>query len=107
MGYELVTTSPRCYKLSEVVSESVGKSITRCIHYVEYATQVRDELNYISTYYSLRKVERTLVVNHTIRLRNIKFDKVVKKSPRLGATQYYLGEDLHNMLEGCVRDQPV
>merc|ERR1712194_173921 len=78
MGYELVTTSPRCYKLSEVVSESVskrvsqsvGKSITRCIHYVEYATQVRDELNYISTYYSLRKVERTLVVNHTIRLRH-------------------------------------
>ena len=45
--------------------------------------------------------------NHTIRLRNIMFDKVVKKSPRLGATQYYLGEDLHNMLEGCVRDQPV
>lgn len=57
--YELVTTSPRCYKLSEVmsqsvsnkkVSKSVGMSITRCIHYVEYATQARDELNYISTY---------------------------------------------------------
>jgi len=80
-----------------VVSKSVGKSITRCIHYVEYATQVRDELNYISTYYSLRKVERTLVVNHTIRLRNIKFDKVVKKSPRLGATQY---------LDDAARDRP-
>lgn len=67
--YELVTTSPRCYKLS--------------------------------------KIERTLVVNHMIRLSSIKFDKVVKKSPRLGDSLYLLGEDSHNMIEGCLRDQPV
>ena len=72
--YELVTTSPRCYKLS--------------------------------------KIERTLVVNHMIRLSSIKFDKVVKKPPRLGDSLYLLGpkllgEDSHNMTEGCVRDQPV
>ena len=57
--------------------------------------------------YKLSKIEQTLVVNHMIRLSSIKFDKVVKKSPRLGDSQYFLGEDSHNMIEGCVRDQPV
>ena len=57
--------------------------------------------------YKLSKIERTLVVNHMIRLSSIKFDKVVKKSPRLGASLYLLGEDSHNMIEGCLRDQPV
>ena len=44
--FEIVTTSPRCYKL--------------------------------------QTVERTLVVSEMIRLPNIKFNKVVKRSPRLG-----------------------
>ena len=65
--FELVTTSPRCYKLS---SE-----------------------------------ERVLVVSEMIRLAGLKFDKVVKRSPRLGASQFFLGEDTHNLIESCVRDQ--
>ena len=65
--FELVTTSPRCYKLSSQ--------------------------------------ERVLVVNAIIRLNGIKFDKVVKRSPRLGDSQYFLGEDTNNLIEACVRDQ--
>ena len=34
---------------------------------------------------------------------SIKFDKMVKRSPRLGDSQYFLGEDTHNMLESSVR----
>ena len=52
--FELVTTSPRCYKLAAE--------------------------------------ERLLVVNEMIRLAGLKFDKVVKRSPRLGASQYFFGE---------------
>ena len=40
-----------------------------------------------------------------IRLSNVKFDKVVKRSPRLGDSQYFLSEDTHNMIESCVRAQ--
>ena len=65
--FELVTESPRCYKLG--------------------------------------KEERLLVVNEMIRLPGLKFDKVIKKSPRLGESMFYFSEDSHNMLEGCVRDQ--
>ena len=46
-----------------------------------------------------------LIVNQMIRLQGVKFDKVLKRSPRLGETMYFLGEDAHNLLEGCVRDQ--
>ena len=67
--FELVTTSPRCYKL--------------------------------------QAEEHTLVVNATIRLANLKWDKVIKRSARFGDSQYFLGEDAHNMLESCVREQPA
>ena len=63
--FELVTVSPRCYKLQTEV--------------------------------------RTLVVQETIRLPGIKFDQVVKRSPRLGDSQHYLSEDTHNMIDSCVR----
>ena len=53
--------------------------------------------------YKLQTVERTLVVSEMIRLPNIKFDKVVKRSPRLGDSQFFLSEDTHNMIESCVR----
>ena len=36
---------------------------------------------------------------------SLKFEKVVKRSPRLGDTQYFLSEDTHNMIESCVRYQ--
>ena len=65
--FEIVTTSPRCYRL--------------------------------------QWVERLLVVNEMIRLPGLKFDKTVRSSPRLGHALFYLGEDMHNLLEGCVRDQ--
>ena len=65
--FQVVTTSPRCYKL--------------------------------------QKEERLLVVNSMIRLSGLKFEKVVKRSPRLGDSQYFLSEDTHNMIEACVRDQ--
>ena len=55
--------------------------------------------------YKLHPEKRTLVVNEMIRLSTIKWDKVDKRSPRLGQTLYYLGEDTHNMIEACVRDQ--
>ena len=55
--------------------------------------------------YSLRTEERHLVVSERIRLAGIRFDKVVKRSPRLGFSQFYLGEDTHNRLENCVRVQ--
>ena len=57
--------------------------------------------------YTLQSAKRLLVVNEMIRLKGIKFEKTVKKSPRLGNSLFYLGEDCHNMLEGCVRDQKV
>ena len=63
--FEIVTVSPRCYKL--------------------------------------QTVERILVVSEMIRLASIKFDKMVKRSPRLGDSQYFLGEDTHNMIESSVR----
>ena len=65
--FELVTVSPRCYRL--------------------------------------QTEERHLVVSEMIRLAGLKFDKVIKRSPRLGASEHFLGEDTHNRLEGCVRDQ--
>ena len=55
--------------------------------------------------YKLAPEMRTLVVSEMIRLSTIRWDKVDKRSPRLGQTLYYLGEDTHNMIEGCVRDQ--
>ena len=55
--------------------------------------------------YKLRPGKRTLVVSEMIRLSTIRWDKVDKRSPRLGQTLYYLGEDTHNMIEACVRDQ--
>ena len=55
--------------------------------------------------YKLAPETRTLVVSEMIRLSTIRWDKVDKRSPRLGQTLYYLGEDTHNMIEGCVRDQ--
>ena len=58
--FELVTDSPRCYKLQPEI--------------------------------------RTLVVNAMIRLSGLKFEKVVKRSPRLGDSQYFLGEDSHNLV---------
>ena len=67
LWFQVVTTSPRCYKL--------------------------------------QKEERLLVVNSMIRLSGLKFEKVVKRSPRLGDSQYFLSEDTHNMIEACVRDQ--
>ena len=48
---------------------------------------------------------RTLVVNEMIRLKGIKFTKVVKRSPRLGDSEFFFDEDSHNLLEGLVRDQ--
>ena len=53
----------------------------------------------------LQTEDRHLVVSEMIRLAGLKFDKVVKRSPRLGASEHFLGEDTHNRLEGCVRDQ--
>jgi hypothetical protein len=47
--------------------------------------------------------ERLLVVSEMIRLPGIKFEKVVKRSPRLGDSQYFQSEDSHNMIESCVR----
>ena len=55
--------------------------------------------------YSLQTEERHLVVSEMIRLSGIRFDKVVKRSPRLGFSEFYLGEDTHNRLENCVREQ--
>ena len=57
--------------------------------------------------YKLQAEEHTLVVNATIRLANLKWDKVIKRSARFGDSQYFLGEDAHNMLESCVREQPA
>ena len=48
---------------------------------------------------------RILVVSEMIRLAGIKFEKVVKRSPRLGDSQHFLSEDSHNALKGAVRDQ--
>jgi hypothetical protein len=42
-----------------------------------------------------------------IRLSTIVWDKIDKRSPRLGQTLYYLGEDTHNLIEAYVRDQDV
>jgi hypothetical protein len=68
--FELLTTSPRCYKLL--------------------------------------KEERLLVVSEMIRLPNLKWEKVVRVSPRLGGDSMYTqSEDAHNVIEGCVRDQSV
>ena len=53
--------------------------------------------------YKLMAEERLLVVNEMIRLAGLKFVKVVKRSPRLGDSQYFLNEDTHNTLESCVR----
>eukprot|EP00966_Prymnesium_polylepis_P233607 5403353-Prymnesium_polylepis.1 len=47
----------------------------------------------------------TLVVNEMIRLAGIKFEKVVKRSPRLGDSQHSFSEDSHNCLESAVRYQ--
>ena len=41
--------------------------------------------------YSLQTEERHLVVSEMIRLSGIRFDKVVKRSPRLGFSQFYHG----------------
>ena len=49
--------------------------------------------------------EQTLVVSEMIRLSTLRWDKIDKRSPRLGQTLYYLGEDTHNMIQACVRDQ--
>ena len=35
----------------------------------------------------------------------LKFEKTVRASPRLGFGLYFLSEDMHNMIEACVRDQ--
>ena len=68
--FELITTSPRCYKLL--------------------------------------KKERLLVVSEMIRLPNLKWEKVVRVSPRLGEDSIYTqSEDAHSVIEGCVRDQSV
>jgi hypothetical protein len=40
-----------------------------------------------------------------IRLAGVKFEKVVKRSPRLGESQHFLSEDSHNCLEVAVREQ--
>jgi hypothetical protein len=40
-----------------------------------------------------------------IRLAGIKFEKVVKRSPRLGDSQHFFSEDSHNCLETAVRAQ--
>ena len=48
---------------------------------------------------------RTLVVNEMIRLKGIKFTKVVKRSPRLGDSEFFFDVDSHILLEGFVRDQ--
>ena len=40
-----------------------------------------------------------------IRLKGIKFDKVVKRYPRLGESQFFFGEDSHIALEALVRIQ--
>ena len=47
---------------------------------------------------------RTLVVNEMIRLKGIKFTKVVKRSPRLGDSEFFFDEDSHSLLEGLVRE---
>ena len=59
--------------------------------------------------YKLLKEERLLIVSEMIRLPHLRFEKVVKHSPRLGGgdTMYFLDEDAHNVIEGCVRDQSV
>ena len=55
--------------------------------------------------YRLLPTMHTLVVSEMIRLSTIKWDNVIKRSPRLGHSEYFLGEDTHNMIEACVRDQ--
>jgi hypothetical protein len=57
--------------------------------------------------YKLLPEKRTLVVSEMIRLSTIVSDKIDKRSPRLGQTLYYLGEDTHNLIEAYVRDQDV
>eukprot|EP00966_Prymnesium_polylepis_P057151 1323730-Prymnesium_polylepis.1 len=48
---------------------------------------------------------RMLVVNEMTRLSGIKFVQIVKRSPRLGDSQYFLSEESHNMLDGLAREQ--
>ena len=48
---------------------------------------------------------RTLVVSEMIRLSGIKFVQIVKRSPRLGDSQYFFSEDSHNLLDGLAREQ--
>ena len=96
--FELVTRSPRCYILQKE---------ERCARMTQTAG-----LNF-GTPMCMQVLElcgvpprcRTLVVNSLIRLKGIKFDKVVKRSPRLGDSQYFFGEDSHNSLDALVRLQ--
>ena len=48
---------------------------------------------------------RILVVSEMIRLSGIKFVQIVKRSPRLGDSQYFFSEDSHNLLDGLAREQ--
>ena len=57
--------------------------------------------------YKRQPEERLLIVSEMIRLSGLKFEKVLKKSPRLGESMFTLSEDWHNLIEGCVRDQRV
>lgn len=48
---------------------------------------------------------RMLVVSEMIRLSGIEFVQTVKRSPRLGDSQYFFSEESHNLLDGLAREQ--
>jgi hypothetical protein len=48
---------------------------------------------------------RLLVVSALIRLSGIKFVQIVKRSPRLGDSQYFFSEESHNLLDSLAREQ--
>ena len=45
------------------------------------------------------------MVSEMIRLSGIKFVQIVKRSPRLGDSQYFFSEESHNLLDGLAREQ--
>ena len=103
--FELVTQSPRVYKLQAEERCVQCESNPKSLNLVVFGEQPKYPLC------PLCPRCRTLVVNEMIRLVGLKFDKTVKHSKRLGGgaaectSMHYFGEDSHNCLEALVRDQ--
>ena len=45
------------------------------------------------------------MVSQMIRLSGIKFEQIVKRSPRLVDSHYFFSEQSHNLLDGLAREQ--